>query len=179
MPLLIETNLAQQKNSPDLSVARLNLSDTRMGPTAKMPTLKRELDIDAPPHEVWRVLTTPELVREWASVYLDGISIRTTWREGEAVTWKGPSGATHAKGTVAAFRPDRLLKFDYEAGPPAERRSFSETFEIEAMDRHTRLRFTTGPLDAQSAKALQRPTDRAIEEIKSLAEESAQIHGLR
>ena len=112
MPLLIETNLAQQKNSPDLSVARLNLSDTRMGPTAKMPTLKRELDIDAPPHEVWRVLTTPELVREWASVYLDGISIRTTWREGEAVTWKGPSGATHAKGTVAAFRPDRLLKFD-------------------------------------------------------------------
>ena len=122
MPLLIETNLAQQKNSPDLSVARLNLSDTRMGPTAKMPTLKRELDIDAPPHEVWRVLTTPELVREWASVYLDGISIRTTWREGEAVTWKGPSGATHAKGTVAAFRPDRLLKFDYEAGPAPHRR---------------------------------------------------------
>ena len=63
-----------------------------------MPVLKRTLEIDAPPTEVWRVLTTPELVREWAAAYLDGISIRTSWREGEKVTWKAPNGSTRACG---------------------------------------------------------------------------------
>ena len=55
-----------------------------------MPVLKRSLDIDAPPNEVWRVLTNPELMREWAAAYTDGISIRTSLREGEPVTWKEP-----------------------------------------------------------------------------------------
>ena len=32
-----------------------------------MPVLKRTLEIDAPAGEVWRVLTTPELIREWAA----------------------------------------------------------------------------------------------------------------
>ncbi len=144
-----------------------------------MPTLKRELEIDAPPHEVWRVLTTPELVREWAGAYLDGLSIRTSWREGEAVTWKRPDGAVHAHGTVAAFQPETLLKFDYDAGPAPERRSFSDTFEIETLADGARLRLTTGPLDKAGLKALERSAERAIEEIKSLAEESAQIHRLR
>ena len=37
----------------------------------------------------------------------------------------------------------------------------------------TRLEFTTGPLDADGVKALKGPTEDAM------AEESAQIHGLR
>ncbi len=141
-----------------------------------MPVLKRTLEIDAPPNEVWRVLTTPELVREWASAYLDGISIRTSWREGEKVTWKAPNGSTRACGTVAAFQPGRLLKFDYPDDP---RGPFSEVFEIAANDRMTRLEVTTGPLAANDVEALKGPYEEAIREIKSLAEESAQIHGVR
>lgn len=141
-----------------------------------MPVLKRTLEIDAPPHEVWRVLTTPELVREWASAYLDGISIRTSWREGEKVTWKAPNGATRAWGTVAAFKPERLLKFDYPDDP---RGPFSDTFEIASFDDKTRLEFTTGPLADADVAALEAATEEAIREIKSLAEESAQIHGVR
>lgn len=141
-----------------------------------MPVLKRTLDIDAPPNEVWRVLTSPELIREWAAPYLAGISIRTSFREGESITWKAPGGATRSCGTVAACKPERLLKFDYETDP---RGPFSDTFEISAYNRMTRLKLTTGPLDKADLDALKRPTQQAIEEIKSLAEESAQIHGLR
>jgi uncharacterized protein YndB with AHSA1/START domain len=145
-----------------------------------MTTLKHSLDIDAPPEEVWRVLTTPELIREWAAAYQDGLSIRTSWREGEPVTWKEADGATRAGGTVAAFKPGKLLKFEYTEGAVApEGRSFSDTFEIRAGERMTRLEFTTGPLDAHGAEALKGPTEEAIREIKSLAEESAQIHGFR
>jgi uncharacterized protein YndB with AHSA1/START domain len=146
-----------------------------------MHTLKRSLEIDAPPTEVWRVLTTPELVREWASVYVDGISIRTSWREGERVAWKEPSGATRAEGTVGAFQPERLLKFDYCADPaaPVETRTFSDIFEISEGELGTRLRMTTGPLDEATFEALKRPSEDAIREIKSLAEESAQIRAVR
>ena len=141
-----------------------------------MPILMRSLDIDAPPNEVWRVLTNPELIREWAAAYLEGISIRTSFREGESVTWKTPSGKTRSFGTVAACKPERLLKFDYATDP---RGAFSETYEISAVDRMTRLKVTTGPLDQADIDALRRPSQQAIEGIKSLAEESAQIHGLR
>lgn len=141
-----------------------------------MRTLKHSLEIDAPPTEVWRVLTTPELVREWACAYRDGLSIRTTWREGEPVAWKTPDGATHASGEVVAFRPGKLLKFEYASDP---RGAFSDTFEIVATDDRTCLEVTTGPLDDESLKALERPFEEAAREIKSLAEESAQIHARR
>jgi uncharacterized protein YndB with AHSA1/START domain len=144
-----------------------------------MPVLKQTLEIDAPPEEVWRILTTPELVREWASAYQDGISIRTSWREGERVTWKSPDGETRACGKISAFQPERLLKFDYTEAVATENRSFSETFEISPAPSGAVLSFTSGPFDDHVFKALKEPAEDAIREIKSLAEESAQIHGLR
>lgn len=141
-----------------------------------MPLIKSSIEIDAPPAEVWRVLTTPELIQEWAAAYLEGISVRTTFREGEPIAWKAPDGATRACGTVTAFRPERLLRFDYADDP---RGPFAEVFEIESIDDRTRLAFTTGPLPPEHANALSGAHDEAIREIKSLAEESAQIHGLR
>jgi uncharacterized protein YndB with AHSA1/START domain len=141
-----------------------------------MPILKRSLEIDAPATEVWRVLTSPELVREWAAAYQDGLYIRTSWREGEPVAWKTQEGDTRAAGTIAAFQPQKLLKFEYASD---EGGSFPDTFEIVAKEDRTWLNVTTGPLDEDELSALEGPTDEAIKEIKSLAEESAQIHGLR
>lgn len=141
-----------------------------------MPVLTRSLEIDAPATEVWRVLTTPELVREWACAYQDGLSIRTSWREGEPITWKTADGDTRSAGKVAAFQPDRLLKFEYASD---DRGAFSDTFEIVAKEDRTWLNVTTGPLEAGQLSALEGPTEEAIKEIKSLAEESAQIHGSR
>jgi uncharacterized protein YndB with AHSA1/START domain len=141
-----------------------------------MHVLKRALEIDAPATEVWRVLTTPELIREWAAAYLEGIQIRTSFREGDPVTWKTSNGTTTSEGKVAACKPERLLRFEYDGDP---RGVFSETYEIVPEEDRTWLKLTTGPLEKADFEALKGPTDQAIEEIKSLAEESAQIHGLR
>src|SRR4051812_21140210 len=120
-----------------------------------MHTLKRSLEIDAPANEVWRVLTTPELVREWAAAYDDGIQIRTTFREGEPITWKAGNGDTRSCGRVAACKPERLLKFEYEDDT---RGAFSETFEIRTFADKTELRITTGPLEKPDFEALKRPS---------------------
>lgn len=141
-----------------------------------MQTLNRTVEIDAPPREVWRVLTTPELVREWAAVYDDDIQILTSFREGEPVAWKSGKGKVRTQGRVAACQPERLLRFDYEGDP---RGAFSDTFEITPGGRGACLRFTSGPFQAADAEALRRATERAAAEIKSLAEESAQIRRAR
>jgi hypothetical protein len=77
---------------------------------------------------------------------------------------------------VAAFQPQKLLRFDYTSD---ERGAFSDTYEIVAKEDRTWLNVTTGPLGEDELNALEGPTEEAIKEIKSLAEESAQIHGLR
>lgn len=141
-----------------------------------MTTLKRTVEIDAPPVEVWRVLTTPELVREWASVYDEDIQISTSFREGEPVSWKGGKGETRSRGTVAACQPERLLRFDYDV---AAHGAFSEIFEISPADHGSRLQFTSGPFPESDAEARRRLTELATAEIKSLAEESAQIRRKR
>jgi hypothetical protein len=56
-----------------------------------------------------------------------------------------------------------------------EGRAFSEAFEISAANSNTVLSFTSGPLDEVAFNALKGPAEEAIREIKSLAEESAQI----
>lgn len=136
------------------------------------PALKRSLEIDAPPTEVWRVLTTPELIREWAAAYQDGVSIRTTWRQGETVTWKAPDGSTRAVGAIAAIEPERLLRIEYAA---QARGAFPDTFEIVAKEDRTWLSVSAEKVDEDDLEA----AEEAIREIKSLAEESAQIHRLR
>jgi len=140
-----------------------------------MQTFHHALDIDAPAAEVWRVLTSPELIREWAAAYADGLQIRTSWREGSVVAWKEPGGVTRAAGRVAAFEPGRRLSFEYSEGRVAmEGLLFCETFEISEVDQGTRLSLITGPLDETGVAALKGPAHDAILEIKSLAEESAQ-----
>jgi hypothetical protein len=78
-------------------------------------------------------------------------------------------------GAIAAFEPERLLKIEYDA---ETRGAFPDTFEIVEKEDRTWLNMSTGQLDEAGLRAAER-AEEAIREIKSLAEESAQIHGLR
>lgn len=144
-----------------------------------MKTLSRTVEIDAPPHEVWRVLTDLELVREWAAAYGEGLSIRTTWREGGAVAWRATDGATRASGKIAAFDRARLLRLEYTESALGDGGGYADTYELQEIPTGARLAFTSGPFEDAQANAIEVQAAAALAEIKSLAEESAQIHGLR
>lgn len=144
-----------------------------------MKTLTRALEIEAPPQEVWRVLTDSELVREWAAAYGEGMSIRTNWREGGTVAWRDADGAVRADGRIAALEPMRLLRFEYSQTELADNQAYVDTYAISPTPRGARLEFTSGPFEDKVADRIDRQAAAAIMEIKGLAEESAEIQRLR
>lgn len=66
-----------------------------------------EIDIEAPPEQVWAALTEPEQVKQ----YFFGTDLATDWRPGSPITWSGEFNGQHYedKGEVIAVdRPRRL-----------------------------------------------------------------------
>jgi uncharacterized protein YndB with AHSA1/START domain len=141
-----------------------------------MPTIERSVEIDAPPSVIWRVLTTRELVREWAAAVVEDIDIHTTWRVGAPVTWRAPGGGVVRQGVIADMTPERSLRFDYAETADG---SFSQTVAITPDGRWTRVTAIMGPLSDAEFERLDPLTHAALVQIKSLAEELAGIESRR
>ncbi len=69
------------------------------------------VDIDAPPRKVWKVLTTPALVKE----YLMGTDVSTDWKEGSKIEYTGEYKGKkyHDKGVIKKIQPEKLLQTTY------------------------------------------------------------------
>lgn len=74
-----------------------------------MKTSDSTVKIHAPASNVWRALTTPELVKQWQY----GSDLLTTWEVGSPVVfrneWNGQ--VFEQKGTVLEFLPESRLKY--------------------------------------------------------------------
>jgi len=79
--------------------------------TATTLTASATMAINASPSEIWKAITTPELVKK----YFFGTDTVTDWKPGSPITWKGEwKGKSYTdKGTVLNFEPERLLRFTY------------------------------------------------------------------
>jgi uncharacterized protein YndB with AHSA1/START domain len=153
-----------------------NRAEQRLGPTVAsvdMSTVRKSVIIGAPPSDVWRVLTTRDLVREWASVFADDIDILTNWKPGARVTWKADRSVVR-EGVVAAVEPERRLAFEYRERPEEV---WSETYELGIHGEATRLELTVGPVSDADAGELAPKAEAAVEAIQGLAEELAAIQG--
>ncbi|MEO7992470.1 MAG: SRPBCC family protein [Chryseolinea sp.] len=69
------------------------------------------VSVDATPAQVWKVLTTPELVKK----YLMGTNVTSDWREGSAITYNGEYEGKqyHDKGTIKKIVPGEILQSTY------------------------------------------------------------------
>lgn len=66
---------------------------------------------NAPVEKVWDALVNPERVKQ----YFFGTQLETSWEVGAPIYWRGvwDGHAYEDKGTVLAFDPPRMLKYNY------------------------------------------------------------------
>jgi len=64
--------------------------------------------ITAPPEEVWKALTDPDLIEQ----YFLGTKVTTSWRVGEPITYEGEYNGTSYEdsGTILVFDAPKVLK---------------------------------------------------------------------
>jgi uncharacterized protein YndB with AHSA1/START domain len=70
-----------------------------------------ETEIAAPPAEVWKALTDPELIKK----YMFGSEVETDWQPGSPITWKGEyEGKPYEdKGEILEVEQERRLKLTH------------------------------------------------------------------
>jgi uncharacterized protein YndB with AHSA1/START domain len=72
--------------------------------------IESSIEIAAPASRVWKVLTEPELTRQ----YMFGCDARSDWKVGSTLLWDTTiegKKVTAVKGSVVAIEPHRLLQY--------------------------------------------------------------------
>jgi uncharacterized protein YndB with AHSA1/START domain len=74
-------------------------------------TVKKTLEIQASPTEVWKTLTDPEKVK----LYFYGTVVKSDWKVGYPITFSGEleGKAYKDKGTILAIENEKLLQYNY------------------------------------------------------------------
>jgi uncharacterized protein YndB with AHSA1/START domain len=72
---------------------------------------KAELTIGAPVEEVWKALTTPEMIKK----YMFGATVISDWKEGSSITWTGEwNGKPYEdRGKILVIDPLHELKYSH------------------------------------------------------------------
>lgn len=51
-------------------------------------TFKNSIELNATPGKVWKIVTDPALIKEWASAFGHGTHADSEWKVGSIVEWK-------------------------------------------------------------------------------------------
>jgi uncharacterized protein YndB with AHSA1/START domain len=137
-----------------------------------MRSIVHSVHVTATPADVWRVLTTRGLVREWAAAFAPDIDLQTNWRLGARIIWRAPSEGFERHGVIAEFERERRLAFHYADDPQGP---FTVTYAIRSNGRGTELHYSAGPLTDDTFERLEPVVRAALNEIRGLAEEAAAI----
>ncbi len=97
-----------------------------------------EIEIDAPPAEVWRAITDPD----WTRRFFHETAVHTTWKVGAPISYDLPDGTPAIAGRVVEYSPPARFvmtaRFLFDDEAIAEPESLV-TWEVTPDGRGTRL----------------------------------------
>jgi uncharacterized protein YndB with AHSA1/START domain len=114
------------------------------------------ITIDAPVDEVWRAITTPEVIKRW----FFGVDTESDWTPGSPLVHRGEwQGKPYEdKGRIVRIEPPTLLVHTHWSelsGLPEEEENFQlVTWALEDRDGKTELTVTERNLPSAEAKAV-------------------------
>jgi uncharacterized protein YndB with AHSA1/START domain len=77
--------------------------------------IENSATIHAPPSDVWRALTDPDLMKQWIAEPVMRIEITTDWKFGSPIIVKGHHNNVdfENKGTILQFEPYSTLRYSH------------------------------------------------------------------
>jgi uncharacterized protein YndB with AHSA1/START domain len=115
----------------------------------------RSISIDAPIDEVWRAITTPELIKRW----FFGVDTETDWKPGSTLIHRGEwQGKPYEdRGTILKIEPPTLLVHDHWSeisGLPDEPGNYQEvSWSLSERGATTELTVAERNLPSEEARA--------------------------
>jgi uncharacterized protein YndB with AHSA1/START domain len=131
------------------------------------------ITIDASPEQVWKALTTPELIKQW----FFGVDTESDWQEGSRLihtgVWQGKP--YEDKGEILRIEPSRLLVHTHWSalsGLPDDPENYEEiTWTLSERDGSTELTIAESNLPSEEAKAVsEQGWKAALSNLKDLLE---------
>lgn len=138
--------------------------------------IEKAIIIDAHISEVWKVLTDPQLSKQWIQEWWPELeTLESDWRPGSPVVWKLKDGQTGADGKVTIADPYTMLSFSFRANEPNTDKQEIITYKLEERENHTYLLVTVGDFGDTPDHELCYPGaveswDRSLPKIKALSE---------
>jgi uncharacterized protein YndB with AHSA1/START domain len=114
------------------------------------------ITIDASVDDVWKALTTPELIKQW----FFGVDTETDWKVGSPLVHRGEyQGKPYVdKGEIVRFEPPKLLVHTHWSdlsGKPDSPEHYQEvTWALSERDGATELTISERNLPSEEAKAV-------------------------
>ncbi len=137
--------------------------------------IRRGITINADREKVWEILLDKDAVKSWIAAFGEGTHVDTTWQKGAEVLWKDKEGNVGAKGIVAENITGRLLKVAFfdeiETKKDTPLGEYYESFTLTTVGGKTQLKTEAGLLPLKHVKIHAPLWDKAIENIKTLAEQ--------
>ena len=132
-----------------------------------------EITIGAPADQVWKALTTPDLIKRW----FFGVDTETDWTEGSPIVHRGEyQGMPYEdKGTIVKVDPGRLLVHTHwspVSGLPDSPENYQEvSWTLSERDDTTELVITEVNLPSEAAKEVsEQGWNAALAALKDLVE---------
>ena len=134
--------------------------------------IEKSLIIHAKPEQVWKVLTTPELVNEWSHEFGDGIHAEADWQLGGELFWKSADGTVLTRGLIVSWEPGTLLRVAFEdvlsRVTPLLPGVYSETYRLLEDNGNTFLSVYAGKLHLDDRDHHAPLWDKALAKMKEL-----------
>jgi uncharacterized protein YndB with AHSA1/START domain len=134
--------------------------------------------IHAKQGRVWDALTKPEIIKQ----YFFGTDTKTEWKVGGPITFSGEyqGKSYHDKGTVLAFEPEKLIKYNYwssMSGIEDKPENYVVvTFKITPNGNDTKVELTQENIPTEQMKEHSEENwKKVLSQLKSLLEESKEM----
>jgi len=138
-------------------------------------SIKTKKKILAPVGIVWEVLLDPLFTQKWAAAFCEGTWVEAEWKKGGLVVWKDREANISAKGIVRAIERNQLIQVAYfdevhidDVSVPTGK--YTETYTLSSIEGKTLLAIEAGPLSEEEVRDHEPLWEKALENLKSLAE---------